>query len=326
MNLIQIFQKFPTQESCVNYLESKRWPKTVICPYCGSDNNYPRKNDLRHHCNNCLKSFSVTVKTIFHDTRIPLQKWFLAISLIINAKKGISARQLGRDLQVTKDTAWRMAKRIREGMKNDSQLLQGIIEMDETYIGGKARKGKKYDNNDDKPKRGRGTKKTPVIGMVERNGKVKAQKISKSKLKSYTQELIKQRILEQENKIVSAKKELEKLKIEIYLDEKHLSYLKNELSSKSIPQKVSSFFSKKDTLTILINSPQKDGLILNEIAKKYKELGISFDPRIIFSQHIEPLINEGLVEQTNPDAKRSRRYRAIIKDSISNNLYDPLKY
>lgn len=186
MNIIQVFKNFPTQESCIQHLESKRWPEKVTCAYCGSDRTYPRKQDLRHHCNSCSKSFSVTVGTIFHDTRVPLQKWFLAISLIINAKKGISARQLARDIEVNKDTAWSMAMRIREGMKDNGALLHGVVEMDETYVGGKPRKGakKKYDddNNPGSP-RGRGTKKTPVVGMVERNGNVKAEKVNKDCLK-----------------------------------------------------------------------------------------------------------------------------------------------
>ena len=97
--------------------------------------------EMRHHCNNCKTSFSVTVGTIFHHTHLPLQKWFLALSLILNAKKGISSRQLARDIEVTKDTAWLMQMRIRDAMIEQGELLSGIVEMDETYIGGKPRKG-----------------------------------------------------------------------------------------------------------------------------------------------------------------------------------------
>jgi len=132
----------------------------------------------RHHCNNCNTSYSVTVGTIFHHTHLPLQKWFVAISLVLNAKKGIAARQLGRDLNINKDTAWRMAMKIRNAMTQYAQreLLTGIVEADETYIGGKPRKGntKKGGGN----KRGRGTKKTPVVGVVERikgKGRIKVE-------------------------------------------------------------------------------------------------------------------------------------------------------
>lgn len=191
MNIIQIFQKFPDQESCIKYLESIKWANGIICPYCGNSNNYPLKKEFRHHCNSCRKSFSVTVGTIFHDTRLPLQKWFLAISLILNAKKGISARQLSRDLEVNKDTAWSMAMRIRDGMKDNGMLLHGIVEMDETYIGGKPRKKAKKNNDDDENnnissinKRGRGTKKQPVVGMIERGGSIKTEIVSKDSLNS----------------------------------------------------------------------------------------------------------------------------------------------
>ena len=116
---------------------------------------------------------------------MPLQKWFLAVSLILNAKKGLSALQLSRDLQVNKNTAWRVAMQIRKAMHQVEQrhMLTGIVEMDETYIGGKPRKGKKYDDPDDKPKPGRGTKKAPVIGAVERGGKVTAKAVAKDKMK-----------------------------------------------------------------------------------------------------------------------------------------------
>ena len=99
---------------------------------------------------------------------------------MLNAKKGISARQLARDLQLPVKTAWSVTMRIRKAMADDGTLLRGIVEMDDTYIGGKPRKGK----DDDKPlKRGRGTKKTPVVGMMERGGKVKASLTPDLKLK-----------------------------------------------------------------------------------------------------------------------------------------------
>jgi len=117
---------------------------------------------------------------------MPLQKWFLAISLILNAKKGISALQLSRDIKVNKNTAWRIAMQIRKAMDqtNQRQLLTGIVEMDETYVVGKPRKGKKYDDPDDRPKRGRGTKKIPIIGAVERGGKVTAKRVTKDSMKA----------------------------------------------------------------------------------------------------------------------------------------------
>jgi transposase-like protein len=186
MNIIEIYKKFPTEKDCIKHLEQVRWNSKPTCPYCKSTKSTTLPAESRHHCNNCNTSYSVTVATIFHHTHLPLQKWFLAISLILNAKKGISSRQLGRDLQVTKDTAWSMQMRVRDAMVEQGELFSGIIEMDETYIGGKPRKGGKRDDDKEdgnKSKRGRGTDKTPVVGIVERNGRVRAKKQDKTKLK-----------------------------------------------------------------------------------------------------------------------------------------------
>ena len=184
MNIIQVFQQFPTQEDCIAHLEEARWHGEPTCPYCGSVNTVPSQH--RHRCYDCLTSFSVTVGTIFHHTHMPLQKWFLAISLILNAKKGISSLQLSRDIEVNKNTAWRIAMQIRKAMTQADQrnLLTGVIEMDETYVGGKPRKGTKGDGPNGTHKRGRGTKKPPVIGVVERSGRVVAKATDKTKLKT----------------------------------------------------------------------------------------------------------------------------------------------
>ena len=130
----------------------------------------------RWNCHDCKTSFKVTHGTVFHGTKISLQKWFLAISLILNAKKGISSYQLQRDLDLNQKTAWFILTRIRAEMANkvNSILLQGIIEADETYIGGKPRKPNKREDFEPS-KRGRGTDKTPVIGAVARGGEVVAE-------------------------------------------------------------------------------------------------------------------------------------------------------
>ena len=161
MNIVSVYEKFPTETDCLSHIEKVRWNNKPKCPYCQSSNQTPLPKESRYHCNNCNTTFSVTVCTIFHQTHLPLQKWFLALTLVLNAKKGISARQLGRDLEVNKDTAWRMGMKIRQAMTQQAQreLLTGVVEMDETYIGGKPRKG----SGDGTPlKRGRGTKKIPL--------------------------------------------------------------------------------------------------------------------------------------------------------------------
>ena len=189
MNLIELMQQFPDQKSCVEYLEKKRWGDKIRCVYCNSENTHKQPNDLRHHCNGCRKSFNVTVGTIFHDTKLPLQKWFIVMSLMMNAKKGLSACQVSRDIGLRRPTVWLMMHKIRKAMNTEQmELLSGIVEMDETYVGGKPRKEakKKSDNDDDVTppnKRGRGTKKECVVGMVERDGKVKAQHVNKDEIK-----------------------------------------------------------------------------------------------------------------------------------------------
>jgi len=162
VNIIQIYKRFPAQEDCLVHLEAVRWKEGIICPYCGSKRVTPMIKEYRHHCNACNTSFSVTVRTIFHKTKLDLQKWFLAISLVLNAKKGISARQLARDIEVNKNTALFVLMRIRKAMREYRVLLEGIIEADESYIGGKNRN--KHNDKKTKGGQGRSTKdKTPVF-------------------------------------------------------------------------------------------------------------------------------------------------------------------
>lgn len=173
MNIIQVYKQFPTQDDCIKHLEQVRWNGEPTCPYCNSKNQSPLPKEKRYHCNNCNTSFSVTVGTIFHKTKIDLQKWFVAISLVLNAKKGYSARQLGRDIEVTKDTAWRVFMQIRRAFVDNKELMEGIVEADETYVGGK----EKNRHNNKKQGGGQGgANHTPVIGVLQRDGKVVAKK------------------------------------------------------------------------------------------------------------------------------------------------------
>lgn len=183
MNIIQIYKQFPKQEDCLAHLEKVRWNNKPQCPYCKSSRSTKTKEDHRHHCNNCNTTYSVTVGTIFYKTKLDLQKWFLAISLMLNAKKGISARQLARDIEVNKNTAWYLLMRLRNAFLESPELLNGIFEVDETYIGGK----NKNKHNDKKTNggQGRNTKdKTAVFGVLQRDGKVKAQKVKNVKGKT----------------------------------------------------------------------------------------------------------------------------------------------
>lgn len=181
MNLIEVMERFPDQESCIEHLERIRWRGTPVCPHCGCIEVKRKKESSigrvgRWHCKGCGASFKVTAGTVFHGTKIPLQKWFMAIALMMNAKKGLSSCQLERDLDLNQKTAWYILTRIRSEMakKTNPIVLQGIIEADETYIGGKPRKENKKEDREP-AKRGRGTSKTAVIGAVERGGQVVAE-------------------------------------------------------------------------------------------------------------------------------------------------------
>ncbi len=181
MDLIKIMEMFPDQEACIAYLERLRWQGSPECPHCESTHVKQRnESDTgrigRYNCHGCRSTFKVTSGTIFHGTKIPLQKWFVAIGLMANAKKSLSSCQLARDLGLKQKAVWRMMMAIRAEMSKDNVLLQGIVEADETYIGGKRKKD--YDKEAGEPrKRGRGTVKDAVIGAIERGGKVVAKLI-----------------------------------------------------------------------------------------------------------------------------------------------------
>src|ERR1700691_5503806 len=155
MNLTSITQHFSDAESARAFLESERWPDGVICPFCGLVGEAYRirpriggalgsKSCVRPgvwKCKDCRKEFTVTVGTIFEDSHIPLNTWLLAIHLLCSSKKGMSAHQLHRMLSVTYKSAWFMAHRIRYMRSQPSfkTKLRGVIEADETYVGGKRR-------------------------------------------------------------------------------------------------------------------------------------------------------------------------------------------
>lgn len=181
MNIVEIFQSFQTQDQAIEYLEKVRWGSQPHCPYCGSlavgRHASGDRSMSRWQCRDCTRAFAVTVGTLFHGTHIPLRNWFLVLALMLNAKKSASSYQIARDIGMRRPTVWSMMHRIRTAMAADPEqekLLHGIVEADETYVGGKPRKSNRRD--DDKPnKRGRGTKKVPVIGAVERGGRVVAR-------------------------------------------------------------------------------------------------------------------------------------------------------
>lgn len=182
MNKYSITRQFTTKKKCLAYLKKLRWDGIPTCPYCGVEGRSSEMGDEhRYHCNACNKSYSVTVGTIFENCHIALPKFFSMIAVMLDAKRGISAMQLKRNYDVSYKTAWYAAMRVRCAMVETISDLHGTVEADEAYIGPKKiRAGKAYPKNMavlsqvevTRPKRGRGTNKIPVAGLVERDGRV----------------------------------------------------------------------------------------------------------------------------------------------------------
>lgn len=184
-SIADLMKAFPTEESCIEHLESIRWSDGVVSPFDPTSTVYKCK-DHKYHCKNTGKYFNVKTGTMFEGTKISLRKWFIATWMILTHKKGISSCQLARDLGITQKSAWFMLHRIRVcfSCENDSEL-KNEVEVDETFIGGK----NKNRHRDKKVKKcqGRSFKdKTPVIGMIERGGKAVALVIKDTSKESLT--------------------------------------------------------------------------------------------------------------------------------------------
>lgn len=170
----QFLRKFPTEDSCIEYLKDLRWPDGIYCETCWKvTKHYKLTNRRSYICKECRHHTSPTSSTIFHKSWIPLQLWFMAIFLITKSRNGVSAKEIQRVLGISYGGAWRMCKLIRTVMADqEDQLLTGIVEADETFIGGKGfNRGKVWWQNwDERPKQ-------IIFGMIERNGRVKTAHI-----------------------------------------------------------------------------------------------------------------------------------------------------
>lgn len=188
-SILELIQAFPNEQVCIEHLEELRWNGYVVSPFDSTSKVYKCKNN-KYRCKNTGKYFNVKTNTLFDNTKIELQKWFLAIWLVTSHKKGISSLQLSKDIDVTQKTAWFMLQRIRKcfDIENDNDL-DNTVEVDETYIGGKNKN--RHSKNKIDGSQGRSAKdKTPVVGMVERNGKLNAHKVIDVQSQTLTAEII----------------------------------------------------------------------------------------------------------------------------------------
>jgi len=180
LSVIELFKMFPDDEAARKWLEELSWPNGERhCPVCGSLNTktVPNEKPMPYHCGDCRKYFSVRTGTVMTSSRVALQKWVIAIYLMSTSLKGVSSMKLHRDLGVTQKTAWHLAQKIRQGWlegQDDSDKLDGVVEVDETYIGGKSR------NMHAKARAERKQyKKETVVGILERDGDVRVAHIEK---------------------------------------------------------------------------------------------------------------------------------------------------
>lgn len=172
-SLIELFDAFPDEQSCIDHLREIRWRDGEFCPYCGSTRVYHFSDRKTHKCGDCQSRFSIKVGTIFHDSKLPLRKWFAAIWLITSHKKGIASTALAKDLKITQKTAWFVLHRLRHAARTNSfnAPLTGTIEADSTFVGGKE---KNKHSSKRRPGSQGGSGKEIVLGIVQRDGELRA--------------------------------------------------------------------------------------------------------------------------------------------------------
>jgi transposase-like protein len=185
MTIIDVQNLFSTDEKCREMLERLRWPNGPECPRCKT-NQLARLTEKLLYCKDCDYQFSVTANTIFHDSHLPLLKWFVTTYLMCESRKGMSANQIKRVLGISYKTAWYLCHRIRKAMAStDKPMLDGTVEMDETYVGGRQHRGRGWNTSDNN--------KEIVIGIRQRGGELRffhAQDAKSGTLANYIKENI----------------------------------------------------------------------------------------------------------------------------------------
>lgn len=179
MTLFELQRSFPNEDACRAWLEAVRWPHGPECPACGTVGRAaPIKNRPKWSCISCRAQFSVTAGTPMHKTHLPLTVWITAMWLMACSSKGISAKKLGEWLGLPYRTAWHLSHRIRAMMTEDSPMLRGLVEIDETYAGAPPRKQAAGSSSVAPSPTGRGSRRPLVLAAAERGGRVRAATIA----------------------------------------------------------------------------------------------------------------------------------------------------
>lgn len=172
LTLVELVDRFAHEDECHEYLAELRWPNGIRCPDCDHDGASYKRKRRQYDCNKCRRRFSVRAGTIFNDSHLPLRKWFLAVYIMVQSKKSVSAKQLQRMLGVSYKTAWYLCHRIRKAMADDTgRKLDGIVEVDETFLGGKRESATRMQN------------KSVVMAAVERGGHVRLRAVPNRRAK-----------------------------------------------------------------------------------------------------------------------------------------------
>lgn len=191
-SVLQMMQAIPDEQTAVDHFTAIRWKNGAFCPHCGSTKVYHFSDKRAHKCGDCRKRFSIRVGTIFEDSKLPLRTWLLAIWLITSHKKGIASTQLAKDLGITQKSAWFVTHRLREAIRTQSfnRPLDGEIEADETFVGGKEKNKHGWQRTGGKQG---GAGKIAVLGMLERGGELRTG-VTSNLTKRTVQQVIRENI------------------------------------------------------------------------------------------------------------------------------------